>query len=171
MAGDAKDYSKMDLKIGHGYDIHRLVPGRKLLLGTVEIPYKLGLLGHSDADCVCHAITDALLGALALPNIGQLYPDSDQNMLGIASSVILQEVYFQKIVPRGYRISNLDCTLIAQEPKLNPYLEKMRKGLSSLLELVPGQVNIKVTTNEGLDAIGHLQAIACHTVCLLIKKD
>ena len=157
----------MELRIGHGYDIHRLVPGRKLILGTVEIPHPLGLFGHSDADVVCHAITDALLGALALPNIGQLYPDNDPQTEGIASSKILSEVFENKF--SGYKISNIDVTIIAERPKLAPYLFQMRQNLAKILKISVNQMNIKATTHEGLDSIGTQQSIACHAVCLIEK--
>ncbi|MDR0740732.1 MAG: 2-C-methyl-D-erythritol 2,4-cyclodiphosphate synthase [Puniceicoccales bacterium] len=157
----------MELRIGHGYDIHRFVKGRKLILGGIEIPFKCGLLGHSDADCLCHAITDALLGALALPNIGQFYPDTDKKTIGITSTEILQNIYKNEILQRNYKIINIDCTIIAQEPKLAPHLNLMCQNLTKLLQLSGGQVGIKATTHEGLDAIGEKKAIACHSVCLL----
>ena len=159
----------MELRIGHGYDIHRLVPGRKLILGAVEISHFVGLLGHSDADVVCHAITDALLGALALPNIGQLFPDNDQRTEGIASGKILSEVFENKI--SGYKINNIDVTIIAEQPKLAPYLLQMRQNIAKILKIFVDQINIKATTHEGLDSIGTQQAIACHAVCLLTKSN
>jgi 2-C-methyl-D-erythritol 2,4-cyclodiphosphate synthase len=159
----------MELRIGHGYDIHRLVSGRVLILGGVKIPFKYGLLGHSDADCLCHAITDALLGAMALPNIGQFYPDTDKATAGITSTKILQNIYKNEILFRSYKIINIDSTIIAQEPKLAPYLNLMRQNLIKLLQLSEDQIGIKATTNEGLDAIGEQKAIACHVVCLLKK--
>ncbi|MDR1366375.1 MAG: 2-C-methyl-D-erythritol 2,4-cyclodiphosphate synthase [Puniceicoccales bacterium] len=159
----------MELRIGHGYDIHRLVEGRILILGGVKIPFERGLLGHSDADCLCHAITDALLGALALPNIGQLYPDTDKATMGIASTEILQNIYENKILHCGYGIINIDCTIIAQEPKLAPYIHLMCSNLAKLLRVQATQIGIKATTNESLDAIGKKKAIACHSVCLLKK--
>jgi 2-C-methyl-D-erythritol 2,4-cyclodiphosphate synthase len=157
----------MELRIGHGYDIHRFARGRRLILGGIEIPFAYGLLGHSDADCLCHAITDALLGALALPNIGQFYPDTDEATVGIASTKILQDIYKNEILRCNYKIINIDCTIIAQEPKLAPHLNLMRQNLIKLLQLSEGQVGIKATTHEGLDAIGEKKAIACHSVCLL----
>jgi 2-C-methyl-D-erythritol 2,4-cyclodiphosphate synthase len=159
----------MELKIGHGYDIHRLVGGRKLILGGIEIPFDRGLLGHSDADCLCHAITDAMLGALALPNIGQFYLDSDEKTEGIYSTEILKNIYKNEILSRSYKIGNVDCTLIAQVPKLAPHIPSMRQNLNKLLNLNENQIGIKATTNEGLDAIGKETAIACHAVCLLIQ--
>ncbi|MDR1906801.1 MAG: 2-C-methyl-D-erythritol 2,4-cyclodiphosphate synthase [Puniceicoccales bacterium] len=159
----------MELRIGHGYDIHRLVGGRALILGGIEIPFERGLLGHSDADCLCHAITDGLLGALALPNIGQFYPDTDEKTKGIVSTKILQNIYEVKILSQSYVVVNIDCTIIAQEPKLAPYISTMRSNLAQLLQIQGNQIGIKATTNEGLDAIGEKQAIACHSVCLLGK--
>jgi 2-C-methyl-D-erythritol 2,4-cyclodiphosphate synthase len=159
----------MELRIGHGYDIHRLVMGRRLILGGIEIPFKYGLLGHSDADCLCHAITDALLGALALPNIGQFYPDTDETTAGMASTGILQNIYKNEVLQRNYKIINIDCTIIAQEPKLAPHLNLMRQNLAKLLQLSEKQMGAKATTHEGLDAIGKKKAIACHSVCLLEK--
>ncbi|MDR0678401.1 MAG: 2-C-methyl-D-erythritol 2,4-cyclodiphosphate synthase [Holosporaceae bacterium] len=144
----------MKLRIGHGYDIHRLVEGRILILGGIKIPFERGLFGHSDADCLCHAITDALLGALALPDIGQFYPDTDEKTAGIDSTKILQNIYENEILCRGYKIENIDCTIIAQEPQLASYIHLMRSNLAKLLQLSKDQVGIKATTNEGLDAIG-----------------
>ncbi|MDR0418534.1 MAG: 2-C-methyl-D-erythritol 2,4-cyclodiphosphate synthase [Puniceicoccales bacterium] len=159
----------MELRIGHGYDIHRLVEGRILILGGIKIPFERGLLGHSDADCLCHAIADAFLGALALPNIGQLYPDTDEKIMGIASTKILQNIYENKILHCGYKVANIDCTIVAQEPKLSPYIHLMRNNLAKLLRFQATQIGIKATTNENLDAIGEKKAIACHSVCLLKK--
>jgi 2-C-methyl-D-erythritol 2,4-cyclodiphosphate synthase len=159
----------MELRIGHGYDIHRSVEGRTLILGGIKIPFECGLLGHSDADCLCHAITDALLGALALPNIGQFYPDTDEKTTGIASTTILQNIYKNEILSRGYKIANIDCTIIAQAPKLTPYIHLMRNNLTKLLRIQENQIGIKATTNEGLDAIGEKKAIGCHSLCLIKK--
>ncbi|MDR1590745.1 MAG: 2-C-methyl-D-erythritol 2,4-cyclodiphosphate synthase [Puniceicoccales bacterium] len=159
----------MELKIGHGYDIHRLIKGRALILGGIKIPFKYGLFGHSDADCLCHAITDALLGALALPDIGQSYPNTDERTMNINSTEILQNIYRNEILHRGYKIVNIDSTIIAQEPRLAPYIDQMRQKLTQLLQLSMEQIGIKATTNEGLDAIGEQRGIACHSVCLLNK--
>jgi 2-C-methyl-D-erythritol 2,4-cyclodiphosphate synthase len=159
----------MELRIGHGYDIHRLVGGRPLILGGVVIPFDRGLLGHSDADCLCHAITDALLGALALPDIGQFYPDTDEKTIAMDSMEILQNIYENEILSRGYKIVNIDCTIIAQEPKLAPHIHSMRSNLIKLLQLQWNQIGIKAKTNEGLDAIGEKKAIGCHGLCLLEK--
>jgi 2-C-methyl-D-erythritol 2,4-cyclodiphosphate synthase len=159
----------MELRIGNGYDIHRLGPGRKLVLGGVEIPFGRGLEGHSDADCLCHAITDALLGALALPDIGQFFPDTDPKTAGIDSTQILRTIYEREILPRFFRVINVDSTIIAQEPHLAPYLGAMRCKLSGILGVAGDRVGIKATTNEGLGAIGKCQAIACFSTCLLEK--
>ncbi|MDR2812630.1 MAG: 2-C-methyl-D-erythritol 2,4-cyclodiphosphate synthase [Puniceicoccales bacterium] len=159
----------MELKIGHGYDIHCLVMGRALILGGVQVPFERGLFGHSDADCLCHAITDALLGALALPDIGQFYPDTDKKTTDIASTEILRNIYENEILYHGYKVENVDCTIIAQEPQLAPYIHLMRNNLAKLLRLSKDRIGVKATTNEGLDDIGAKKAIACHAVCLLSK--
>jgi 2-C-methyl-D-erythritol 2,4-cyclodiphosphate synthase len=159
----------MELRIGNGYDIHRLGPGRRLVLGGVEIPFGRGLVGHSDADCLCHAIADALLGALALPDIGQFFPDTDPKTAGIDSTQMLRTIYERETLPRSFRVINVDSTLIAQEPHLAPYLEAMRRTLGGIFEVGSDRVGVKATTNEGLGAIGKCKAIACFTVCLLEK--
>ncbi|MDR2806738.1 MAG: 2-C-methyl-D-erythritol 2,4-cyclodiphosphate synthase [Puniceicoccales bacterium] len=159
----------MDLRIGHGYDIHRLDFGRKFILGAVEIPFPKGLVGHSDGDCVCHSLTDALLGALALPNIGQFFPDTDPKIKDSDSKQILKIIYEREILSRSYRVLNVDCTIVAQEPKIAPYIEAMRAILSKILNIDGECVGLKATTNEGLDAIGRSEAIACYSVCLLRK--
>jgi 2-C-methyl-D-erythritol 2,4-cyclodiphosphate synthase len=159
----------MELRIGNGYDIHRLVRGRLLVLGGIKIPFWKGLLGHSDADCLCHSMIDALLGALALPNIGQFFPNTDPKLKGIVSKQILKTIYEEEILSRSYCVINMDSTIIAQEPKITPYIGAMRTELSEILNICSDRIGIKVTTNEGLDAIGHSNAIACYTVCLLEK--
>jgi 2-C-methyl-D-erythritol 2,4-cyclodiphosphate synthase len=159
----------MELRIGNGYDIHRLSFGRKLLLGGIEIPSNKGLLGHSDGDCVCHSIADALLGALALPNIGQFFPNRDPKIKGMDSKQILKTIYEREILSRSYLIINIDTTIIAQEPKLAPHIESMRTTLSGILNVSRDCIGLKATTNEGLDSIGRREAIACHSVCLLKK--
>jgi 2-C-methyl-D-erythritol 2,4-cyclodiphosphate synthase len=159
----------MELRIGNGYDIHRLVFGRKLILGGVEIPFERGLLGHSDGDCLCHAMADALLGALALPNIGQFFPNGDPQLRGIDSAQMLKTIYEREILPRSYRIVNTDSTIIAQKPHLATHLGTMRRTLGEVLGLNGDRIGIKATTNEVLDAIGKGEAIACHAVCLLEK--
>jgi 2-C-methyl-D-erythritol 2,4-cyclodiphosphate synthase len=159
----------MELRIGNGYDIHRLVAGRPLILGGISIPFTHGLLGHSDADCLCHAITDALLGALALPNIGQFYPDTDPANGGMLSTEILRNIFENYIHSRGYRIVNIDGVIIAEEPKLAPQIQSMRQNLCRIMHISPQQIGLKATTQEGLDSVGQRLAIACYAVCLLEK--
>lgn len=154
------------MRIGHGYDVHRLVPDRALILGGVEIPHELGLLGHSDADVLVHAVMDALLGAAALGDIGKLFPDSDPQYKGISSLLLLEQVQ-QHIAAKGYEIENIDVTIIAQKPKLAPHIPNMRKKLARVLRLSEDQINIKATTEEKLGFSGREEGMACHAVCLL----
>ncbi|MCX7904868.1 MAG: 2-C-methyl-D-erythritol 2,4-cyclodiphosphate synthase [Caloramator sp.] len=157
------------MRIGHGYDVHRLVEGRKLILGGVEIPYERGLLGHSDADVLVHAIMDAILGAAALGDIGRHFPDTDEKFKGADSLKLLQEV--KKLIDiKGYFISNIDATIIVQKPKLMPYIEKMRENISKTLEISIDCINIKATTEEGLGFTGSGEGIAAHAVVLLMKS-
>ena len=156
------------LRIGHGYDVHKLVENRRLILGGVDIPYHLGLLGHSDADVLTHAVMDALLGAAALGDIGKLFPDSDDTYKGIDSLLLAKEVLL-RIKKEGYAISNIDCTVICQKPKLSPHIPIMRENLARALETEIGQINIKATTEEGLGFTGEGLGIAAHAVCLLYK--
>lgn len=154
------------MRIGHGYDVHRLVEGRKLILGGVEIPHEKGLLGHSDADVLTHAVMDALLGAAALGDIGKLFPDNDPNFEG-ADSIELCVKVAKLIRERGYTVSNIDSTVIAQAPKLAPHIEKMRRNLADALDLPIECVSVKATTEEGLGFSGERLGIAAHAVCLL----
>lgn len=154
------------MRIGHGYDVHRLAQGRPLILAGVEIPWEKGLDGHSDADVLLHAVMDALLGAAGMPDIGHLFPDSDPAYLG-ASSVALTQNVMQRLMAAGWQIENVDVTMIAQRPKLAPYLEQMRKGLAAALNVGVDQVNIKATTEEHLGFTGSGEGMACHAVCLL----
>ena len=155
-------------KIGHGYDVHKLVEGRDLILGGVNVPHNLGLLGHSDADVLLHAIMDSILGALALGDIGRHFPDNDNKYLGISSMKLLSEV--NTIMKNaGYRIGNLDATVIAQKPKLMGYIEKMRKNVADVLECPISYVNIKATTEELLGFTGREEGISSHAVVLLEK--
>lgn len=154
------------MRIGHGYDVHRLVPDRKLILGGVEIPYHLGLLGHSDADVLLHALMDALLGAAALGDIGQLFPDSDPAYEGADSLLLLGEVG-DKLHEAGWRIVNADCTVLAQAPRLAPYIPEMRENISRVLGIDISCVSVKATTEEGLGFTGAGAGIAAHAVCLL----
>lgn len=158
----------MNLRIGHGYDVHRLTEGRKLFLGGVEIPHTKGLLGHSDADVLLHAVCDALLGAAALGDIGKHFPDTDEKYKGISSLLLLKEVY-KKVSDMAYKVSNLDVTLIAQRPKISPYTDEMRKNIANALEIPLDSVNIKGTTEERLGFTGTEEGISCHAVCILYK--
>lgn len=154
------------MRIGHGYDVHRLVPDRDLILGGVKIPYEAGLLGHSDADVLTHAIMDALLGAAALGDIGKLFPDSDPAYLGADSLRLAREVA-RLVREAGFEISNIDATVIAQAPRLAPHIKAMRKNLAGALGISEADVSIKATTEEGLGFTGERLGIAAHAVCLL----
>ena len=157
-------YLMLKYRIGTGYDIHKLTENRKLILGGIEIPFEKGLLGHSDADVLIHAIIDALLGALGLDDIGTLFPDTDDKYKDISSVILLKEVY--KIVKsKGYKINNLDSNVIAQAPKLRPYIEKIRNNLSDILETE--NISVKAKTNEKMDAVGELKAIEANAVVML----
>ena len=158
----------MQYKIGLGYDIHRLIEGRPLFLGAVEIPYIKGLLGHSDGDALIHAICDALLGALALGDIGEHFPDTDPKYQGIASSRLLDMVN-GLVNKSGYKINNLDLIVIAQAPALTPFKKQIKQKLCALLNIAEDSVNIKAKTNEGLDAVGNNEAIACYAMVSLVK--
>lgn len=154
------------MRIGHGYDVHRLTAGRKLILGGVEIPWHVGLDGHSDADVLTHAVMDALLGAACLGDIGQHFPDQDDRYRNINSLLLLKEVR-RLIEEKDYQIGNLDATVIAQKPKLAPHLEAMRRNLAETLEISIDQINLKATTEERLGFTGKEEGIAAHCVCLL----
>ena len=154
------------MRIGHGYDVHRLVEGRALILGGVEIPWKLGLDGHSDADVLLHAVMDALLGAAALGDIGRHFPDTDPAYKGADSRVLLRCVA-QIIADAGYRVGNVDVTMIAQRPKLKDYIPQMVQNIADDLGVAVGQVNVKATTEEKLGFTGSGEGMACHAVCLL----
>ena len=156
------------MRIGHGYDVHRLVAGRKLILGGVEIPCERGLLGHSDADVLLHALMDALLGAAALGDIGKLFPDSDPAYAGADSLGLLREVG-RRIAQAGFAVGNLDCTVIAQAPKLAPYIPLMRERIADALKISAERVSVKATTEEHLGFTGSGEGIAAHAVCLLEK--
>ena len=158
------------MRIGHGYDVHRLVEGRKLILGGVEIPYEKGLLGHSDADVLTHALMDALLGAAALGDIGKLFPDNDDAYLGADSIVLLKEVC-EILHENGYRIENADCTVIAQRPKLAPYIDTMRSVIAAALNVDISQISIKATTEEKLGFTGEGLGISAHAVALIERCD
>lgn len=153
-------------RVGLGYDIHRTVKGRPLVLGGVEIPSPFGLEGHSDADCLCHAIADALLGSVGLPDIGHFFPNTDPTLKGISSLILLEKVAGE-LRDRGWEIGNVDAMLIAEAPPVSPYRETMRQKVAGALGCDPGQVGIKATTNEGQDATGRSEAIAAHAVALV----
>jgi 2-C-methyl-D-erythritol 2,4-cyclodiphosphate synthase len=154
------------LRIGIGYDIHKLVEGRKLILGGVQIDYEKGLLGHSDADVLVHAIMDAILGAIGKRDIGCYFPDTDKNFKDINSLLLLEKVA-EILKSSGYKIENIDSVIIAQAPKLNPYIDEMKSNIAQVLKLDISQIGIKATTNEGLDSIGELKAIASQAVVLV----
>lgn len=154
------------MRIGHGYDVHKLVEGRKLILGGIEVPHTLGLLGHSDADVLTHAIMDSILGAAALGDIGQHFPDNDDRYLGADSTELLRHV-MELIREKGYRIGNLDATIIAQKPKLMSYLPQMRKKLAEVMGISEDRLNLKATTEEHLGFTGRQEGISAHCVCLL----
>ena len=156
----------MKMRIGHGYDVHRLVEGRRLILGGVEVPYEKGLLGHSDADVLTHAIMDALLGAAGLGDIGKAFPDSDPAYENI-SSIFLLEGVMEKLTLKGFSVWNVDTTVVAQRPKLAPYLPEMRTLLAARLGIPEERLNLKATTEEGLSFTGAGEGIAAHAVCLL----
>lgn len=154
------------MRIGHGYDVHRLVEGRKLILGGVEIEYEKGLLGHSDADVLTHALMDALLGAAALGDIGKLFPDNDDAFLDADSVELLKKVC-ALLKGHGYKLGNADCTIIAQRPKLAPFIDKMRKTLASAMDVPVSALSIKATTEEKLGFTGEGLGIATHAICLI----
>lgn len=156
------------VRIGHGYDVHRLTEGRKLILGGVEIPYELGLLGHSDADVLTHAVMDALLGAAGAGDIGQMFPDSDPAYAGADSIKLLRQVVIS-IKEKGFTVENVDGTIIAQRPKLAGHIPEMRARLAQCLEVPQNRVNVKATTEEGLGFSGAGEGIAAHAVCLLTE--
>ena len=159
----------MTMRIGHGYDVHRLVEGRKLILGGVEVPHTLGLLGHSDADVLTHAVMDALLGAATLGDIGRHFPDTDPAYAGADSLKLLDHVV-ELLEKKGYQVGNVDATILAQKPKLAPYIEKMRDNLAARMKVEPDQVNVKATTEEKLGFTGAEEGIAAHAVALLSLK-
>lgn len=158
------------MRIGHGYDVHRLVPERALILGGVNIPYEKGLLGHSDADVLTHAVMDALLGAAALGDIGMLFPDNDPAYRGADSLGLLREVR-RVLDEAGWSVENIDATILAQAPKLSPYKQQMRENLAAVAGLEVEQVSVKATTEEGLGFTGAGEGIAVHAVALLGKKN
>lgn len=158
------------MRIGHGYDVHRLTEGRKLILGGVEVPHTLGLLGHSDADVLTHAVMDALLGAAALGDIGRHFPDTDPAYAGADSLKLLDHVV-DLLEERGWQVANVDATILAQKPKLAPYIEAMRDNLAARMKVERDRVNVKATTEERLGFTGAEEGIAAHAVCLLERRD
>jgi 2-C-methyl-D-erythritol 2,4-cyclodiphosphate synthase len=160
----------MDFRTGFGIDIHRFAENRKLIIGGVEIPYEKGLLGHSDADILLHAISDALLGSLALGDIGILFPDTDQKNKDIDSRIILKKAY-DLVMEKGYNLGNIDAMITAQKPKLSDYIPRMKDEISAVLNCSPGQVSIKATTAEKLGFVGREEGITAFASVLVIKKD
>ena len=154
------------MRIGHGYDVHRLVEGRKLILGGVEIPFELGLLGHSDADVLLHAVSDALLGAAALGDIGKHFPDTDPRYEGADSMKLLERVV-ELLEEKGFKVNNIDCTVIAQKPKLAPYIAQMKSNIAGVCGIDSDRVNVKATTEEKLGFTGALEGISAHAVCTI----
>ena len=154
------------MRIGHGYDVHRLVPDRDLILGGVKIPYELGLLGHSDADVLLHAVMDALLGAAGLRDIGYHFPDTDPAYKGADSGKLL-EIVGEKVAAKGYRVGNIDVTMIAQKPKLKDHIPQMEENIAKCLHIEKDRVNVKATTEEHLGFTGDGSGMRCHAVCLL----
>ncbi len=154
------------MRIGHGYDVHRYAENRDLIVGGVKIPFELGLLGHSDADVVLHAVMDALLGAAALRDIGYHFPDTDPKYKGADSGLLLEAVG-EKLAAAGYKVGNIDVTILCQRPKLKPYIPRMAENIAARLGIDIGQVNVKATTEEGLGFTGAMEGMACHAVCLL----
>lgn len=156
------------MRVGMGYDVHKLTEGRKLILGGVEIPYEKGLLGHSDADVLLHAIMDALLGAAALGDIGKHFPDTDSQYKGISSMCLLEHVA-ELLEEEGYIVENIDATIIAQKPKMRPFIDEMRQNIAAAMKVEVEQVNVKATTEEGLGFTGSGEGISSQAICLLEK--
>ena len=157
----------LPIRIGHGYDLHRLEEGRRLVLGGVEIPFHLGLLGHSDADCLTHALADAIFGGLGLPDIGHYFPDNKEENKNLDSRLILTRA-LSETKKMGYQIGNIDLTIIAEKPKLAKYLDTIKKSLSETMNVPQGHIGIKATTNERIGAVGRMEGIAAFAVCTLL---
>ena len=158
------------MRVGLGYDVHKLVEGRKLIIGGVDIPHEKGLLGHSDADVLIHAVMDSIIGALALGDIGKHFPDTDEKYKG-ADSIKLLEFVHNLINEKGYDIGNIDCTIIAQSPKMAPHIQSMRENIAKALNTSVENINVKATTEEGLGFTGAKEGIAAQSICLLVKVD
>lgn len=157
------------MRIGHGYDVHKLVEGRDLIIGGVKIPYEKGLLGHSDADVLLHAVSDSLLGAAAMGDIGGMFPDNDPQFLGADSLVLLRSV-FQRLRDKGYKVVNVDATVIAQKPKMKAYIPEMRMNIAAALSTDIDNISVKATTEEELGFTGRGEGISAHSVCLIEKE-
>lgn len=157
------------MRIGHGYDVHKLVEGRDLIIGGVKIPYEKGLLGHSDADVLLHAVSDSLLGAAAMGDIGGMFPDNDPQFLGADSLVLLRSV-FQRLRDNGYKVVNVDATVIAQKPKMKAYIPEMRMNIAAALSTDIDNISVKATTEEKLGFTGRGEGISAHSVCLIEKE-
>jgi len=168
-AGSAPMPPPLPFRVGHGFDLHRLAEGYKLVIGGIEIPHTKGCEAHSDGDVLLHTVTDAVLGALCLPDIGQLFPDTDPKWKGARSDIFLKEAV-RLMEERGYALGNIDCTIIAQKPKLSPHKEAIRNSVASMLNAHPSVVNIKAKTHEKVDSIGEERSIACHAVAMLLLK-
>ena len=158
----------VDFRVGNGYDVHRLVEGRKLFLGCVEVPHVLGLLGHSDADVLCHAIADAMLGACSLGDIGVHFPDNDETYLNVSGEFILKRA-LEICKKNGFGVSNVDSIIVAQKPKLSPFIPEMKKRIAAALSLDEGRVNVKATTEEKLGFTGSEEGISSHAVCIMYR--
>ena len=158
------------MRIGHGYDVHRLVEGRRLIVGGVDIPHSMGLLGHSDADVLLHAISDAILGAAALGDIGGMFPDTDEKWKD-ADSLELLKAVVDRVNQEGYTIGNVDSTVIAQQPKMKPYISEMKNNIANACGVDVSQISVKATTEEGLGFSGRQEGISAHAVCLLFEKQ
>lgn len=158
----------MDIRIGHGYDVHRLTKGRKLIIGGVLVPFETGLDGHSDADVLLHAVCDSLLGAAGLPDIGNIFPDTDEKYKDISSVYLLERVY-AILNEKGFAVNNIDCTVICQKPKLKDYIPLMKENIAKAVNTDTEKINVKATTEEGLGFTGNMTGIAAHAVCTIIK--
>ena len=165
-----REKEMLEYRIGHGYDVHKFAEGRRLVLGGVEISFDVGLLGHSDADVLVHAVMDAIVGALGLYDIGRHFPDTDDEYKGISSILLLKRV-FELMDDAGYEISNIDTTLVIQRPKMLPYIDDMRRNIAAALFTDVSRVNVKATTEEGLGFTGAMQGVAAHAVVLITKKS
>lgn len=162
--------SGTNIRVGYGYDVHRYAEGRKLILGGIEVPAPRGLLGHSDADVLLHAIADALLGAAAMRDIGYHFPDSDPRYAGADSMILLREV-LMLLRERGYRVGNIDATIVAEAPKLNPFIPRMQERIAKTLDLSTDEISIKATTNERMGFVGREEGMAAHAVALIYRES